>query len=261
MEEINRVTATRFTAEEKVSKEELVVREIPFTIILNGKELVTLLCTPSGLTNLAIGFLISEGLLNRKEAIKEMTLNEKGWYIQINADENAIDFEVLSSRRLITSGCAGAASFYRSQDVRGIASINSSSQVSRDQVFSLMKEFQQKSSLFRRTGGVHSCALATSEKIEIFAEDIGRHNAVDKVFGECFLKEIQTQNKALLTSGRVSSEILIKVARRQVPIIISPAAPTDLAIGLAQKIGLTVIGFVRGKRMNIYSVTERVIES
>jgi len=259
MEEIKRVTAIHVTTEEKVSKEELVIREVPFTIILNGKELVTLLCTPSGLTNLAVGFLTSEGLLQKKEAIKEMTLNEKGWYIQINADENAIDSEALSSHRLITSGCAGAASFYRSQDARGIASINSSFQISRDQVFSLMKEFQQKSSLFRQTGGVHSCALATSERIEVFAEDIGRHNAVDKVLGECSLKEIPTQNKALLTSGRVSSEILIKVARRQVPIIISPAAPTDLAIGLAQKIGMTVIGFVRSKRMNIYSVPERVI--
>ncbi len=122
-----------------------------------------------------------------------------------------------------------------------------------------MKEFQQKSSLFRKTGGVHSCALGTTEEIQVFADDIGRHNAVDKVFGECLLKDISTIDKVLLTSGRVSSEILLKVVKRQVPIIISPAAPTDLATDLAQKLNLTVIGFVRGKRMNVYSAAERVI--
>ena len=259
MEETKPLTAVRITSEGKKPKEELVVREVPLTIILNSKELVTLLCTPSGLTHLAVGFLASEGLLKEKEDIKEMVLNEKGWYIQINVDESTIDLEALSSRRLITSGCAGVASFYRSTDARLAAPIDSPLRISRDQVFSLMKRFQQKSSLFRKTGGVHSCALGTTEEIQVFADDIGRHNAVDKVFGECLLKDISTIDKVLLTSGRVSSEILLKVVKRQVPIIISPAAPTDLATDLAQKLNLTVIGFVRGKRMNVYSAAERVI--
>lgn len=259
MQETKAVTAIRITAEGKTQREELVVREVPFTIILNGKELVTLLCTPSGLPHLAVGFLASEGLLKKREDIREMVLNEKGYYIQINVDEDTIDLETLSSHRLITSGCAGAASFYRNSDAKDTTPINSPLQISRDQVFSLMKEFQQKSLLYRQTHGVHSCALVTVEKIEAFADDIGRHNAVDKVFGECFLTDIPTKNKVLLTSGRVSSEILLKIAKRQVPMIISPAAPTDLAIGLAQKLNLTVIGFVRGKRMNVYSAEERVI--
>jgi len=259
MEETKPIIAVRITSQGETQKEESVVREVPFTIILNGKELVTLFCTPSGLTHLASGFLASEGLLKKSEDIKEMVLNEKAWYIQISVDESNIDREAFSSRRLITSGCAGAASFYRSTDARLAAPTDSPLQISRDQVFSLMKEFQQKSSLFRKTGGVHSCALGTTKEIQVFAEDIGRHNAVDKVFGECLLKDISTIDKVLLTSGRVSSEILLKVAKRQVPIIISPAAPTDLAIDLAQKLNLTVVGFVRGKRMNVYSAVERVV--
>jgi len=260
MKETKPITTVRITSEGKKPKEELVVREVPFTIIVNGKELVTLLCTPSGLIYLAAGFLASEGLLKKKEDIKEMVLNEQGWHLRITVNESAIDPEALPSRRLITSGCAGAASFYRSTNARLVAPIEDSPlQISWDQVFSLMKAFQQKSSLFHETGGVHSCALSTTGQIEVFADDIGRHNAVDKVFGECLLEDIPTQNKVLLTSGRVSSEILLKVAKRQVPIIISPSAPTDLAVGLAQKLKLTIIGFARGKRMNVYSAAERVI--
>lgn len=256
--EITEITIDRLTPEEKTPKKEPVVREIPFTIIINGKELATLLCTPSGLTHLTAGFLLSEGLIRNKEDIKQMVLNEKGWYIQIHTRDSLIIPEALVSKRLIGSGCAGAVSFYRSLDAQDTTPVESPFQIPRDQVFILIKEFQQKSTLYRQTGGVHSCALATPERIEVFAEDIGRHNAVDKVFGECLLKDISTQDKVLLTSGRITSEILIKTAKRQVPIIISPSAPTDLAIGLSRKLKLTIIGFVRGKRMNVYSHPQRV---
>ncbi len=258
MEETTEITIDRLDPEGKARRKEPVVREVPFTIFLNGKELATLLCTPSGLNHLAAGFLLSEGLIHKKEDIKRMVLNEKGWYIQVSVNEGATHQQSLSPGRLISSGCAGVTSFYRSVDARETTPIDSPLQMSREQVLTLMKEFQQKSSLYRETGGVHSCALATPEKIKVFAEDIGRHNAVDKVFGECLLQDILTQDKILLTSGRITSEILIKTAKRQVPIIISPSAPTDLTTGLAQKLRLTVIGFVRGKRMNVYAATDRV---
>ena len=122
-----------------------------------------------------------------------------------------------------------------------------------------MKKLEEKSLTFKNTGGVHSCALCSQESIEVLAEDIGRHNAVDKVFGECFMRGIFTQNKAILTSGRVSSEILIKVAKRKIPIIASHSAPTNLAVDLAERLNITLIGFVRGKRINIYTHNYRVI--
>jgi len=123
-----------------------------------------------------------------------------------------------------------------------------------------MKEIQQSSSMsmYRDTHGVHSCALCSSGGIEIFSEDIGRHNAVDKIFGKCFLENISLEDKIILTSGRISSEILIKVAKQKVPVIVSRTAPTDLGVGLAEKLKVTLIGFVRGSRMNVYTHEFRI---
>ena len=117
----------------------------------------------------------------------------------------------------------------------------------------LIKEFNKSSQLFLDTGGVHSCALCDINKIIIFKEDIGRHNALDKVLGKALLEDIDFRDKIILTSGRISSEILIKTAKRQIPVIVSRSAPTSLSIDIAKKLNITLIGFARGKRMNIYS--------
>ncbi len=258
MEETRTIDVLRITADGQAPKQEVVVREVPFTIVVNGKELATLLCTPSGLHHLAVGFLLSEGLLTRKDQLHKMSLNEKAWFIHIEMPETSFDTETFAARRLMTSGCAGAVSFYRNVDARDASPVQSGLRIERGRILSLMKEFQLTSTLFRETGGVHSSALAGSEGIEVFAEDIGRHNAVDKVFGECLMKDIVTRDKLLLTSGRISSDVLLKAAKQQVPFVVSPSAPTDLAVDLARKLALTVIGFVRGQRMNVYSGVERV---
>ncbi|MFU8796917.1 MAG: formate dehydrogenase accessory sulfurtransferase FdhD, partial [Dehalococcoidia bacterium] len=114
------------------------------------------------------------------------------------------------------------------------------------------------SEIFRTTGGVHSAALCDARDILLFSEDIGRHNAVDKIFGRCLLDDISTDDRIVVTSGRISSEILLKVARRNIPIIISKSAPTNLGLKLAGDLGVTLIGFVRGKRMNVYTHDWRV---
>jgi len=121
-----------------------------------------------------------------------------------------------------------------------------------------MRDFNKRSELFLNTGGVHSVALGTDEGILLFHEDVGRHNAMDKTIGEASLKNIELFDKTVLTSGRVSSEMLIKAAKGQIPVIVSRSAPTDLAVELANNLGITIIGFARGQRMNIYSNPGRV---
>ncbi|MCK5427578.1 MAG: formate dehydrogenase accessory sulfurtransferase FdhD, partial [Thermodesulfovibrionia bacterium] len=120
--------------------------------------------------------------------------------------------------------------------------------------------FQKKSELFRSTGGVHSAALCDAHEMLVFAEDIGRHNAVDKVIGYAFLENIPMQNKILLLSGRLSSEIINKAVRAKVPLLISRAAPTDIAVETAKKYNLTLIGFLRGQKLNVYSNPQRLIK-
>jgi FdhD protein len=121
-----------------------------------------------------------------------------------------------------------------------------------------VKEFQHRSQIYRTTGGVHSAVLCDTGNIIVFSEDIGRHNAVDKIFGECILNGITTDDRIIITSGRVSSEIVLKIARRNVPIIVSKSAPTDLGVRLADNLGVTLVGFVRGRRMNVYTHAGRI---
>jgi len=248
----------QFNSGEKSVKKDFIVKEIPFTILVNGQEIVTLLCSPDKLEYLAVGFLLSEGLIKSDTQIKSVNLGKDGHYANVELDG---DFQVpqdFFQKRLISSGCGRGSSFYNPRDALDYEPINSDIQISYKQVTDLMRQFQEKSSLFKKTGGVHSAALCNLGEIEIFTEDIGRHNAIDKIFGQCLLKGISTEDKVILTSGRISSEILTKVAKGKIPIIISRAAPTDLAVGLAEKMRVTLIGFVRGKRMNIYTHSLRM---
>lgn len=253
------IEVVRLTSLEEYKQKECIVFEIPLTIILNGKELVTLQCTPEKLEYLAVGFLLSEGIVKQGTNIKNISLNERGWYVQVELHEELPADHDSSFKRVIGSGCAGGVSFYRSIDAKDCTPLDSQIRFPRDKVFSLMKEFQQDSTLYQDTHGVHSCGLFSQTGVVSFADDIGRHNAVDKILGECFLKKIPVQDKVILTTGRISSEILIKVAKQQIPIIISRSAPTDLAVSLADKLRITLIGFVRGKRMNVYTYRDRII--
>jgi FdhD protein len=139
-----------------------------------------------------------------------------------------------------------------------MAKVESKVQVTAATIFNLMREFQHRSELYRSTGGVHSAALADNQGITVFAEDIGRHNAIDKIFGQCFDRGLPVQERMILTSGRISSEIVVKVARRKVPVLISKSAPTNAGVKLADELGITLVGFVRGARMNVYTHDGRV---
>lgn len=248
----------RIREEAREEKEDLVIRESPLTIFLNGQELVTLLCTPENLKNLAAGFLYNEGILQSKEEIEKIVLDEEKGIIWIEIKGNKDFVKRLMFKRLITSGCGKGATFYNAADKISSRKVVSKITVSSREILSLMKNMQQQSQLYRVTGGVHSAALCDNTDILIFSEDIGRHNAIDKIFGKCLLEGIQTDGRMIVTSGRVSSEILLKMAKRGIPVIISRSAPSNLAVNLARELGITLVGFARGRRINIYANDWRV---
>jgi len=256
--EVERIPILRFSEDENKRINDIVVREFPLTIILNNQELVTLLCTPIHLDYLAAGFLFSEGLLKSKDEINRITVDERGGVVRIETKEETKQSGELVFKRLITSGCGRGAAFYSAADAIGQNKVEARTSISAVQVFGLVREFQHRSQIFRATGGVHSAALCDTEKILIFSEDIGRHNAIDKIFGECVLEDIATDGRVILTSGRVSSEILFKTARGNIPVLISKSAPTDMGVKLAHDLGVTLIGFVRGNRMNVYAHDWRI---
>ena len=229
---------------------DVVVKEFSLTISLNNQEVVTLLCSPQNLDYLAIGFLVSEGLIKNKDDIKKIAVDQQRGVVQVETEKDTQTDRQHPSKRVVTSGGGRGAPFY---PARGQVKVESDIEISAREVFALMDDFIQRSTVFKATGGVHSAALGDTKSILVFSEDIGRHNAIDKVFGECLLKDIPTAGRLIITSGRVSSEILLKVAKRNVPLLISKAAPTDLGVRLAKDLGVTLIGFARGKKMNLYA--------
>jgi FdhD protein len=257
--EVEKVPILRLTEAGKSSTDDVVVREFPLTIVLNNEELVTLLCSPKNLDYLAVGFLYSEGLLKGKDDIKKITVDDRRGVVRVETEEESKQAGELLFKRLITSGCGRGASFYSAADVGRQLKVESQVRISALEVLELAKEFQHHSEIYSATHGVHSAALCDTKNILVFSEDIGRHNAIDKIFGECILKDIPTDDHMIITSGRISSEILLKVAKRNIPLLVSKSAPTDLGVKLANDLGITLIGFVRGKRMNVYSNDWRVV--
>jgi FdhD protein len=249
--------ALQCTKEGRNSIEKTVAREFLLTIFLNGQELVTLLCSPKDMKYLAVGFLASEGLLKSRDEIKKIEVDEWEGVVRVETNGVTEHDSRFFSKRLIASGCGGGAAFYSDTDI-AVSKVESQLKISADEVLTLAKEFQHRSKVYLLTHGVHSAALCDRQIIQIFSEDIGRHNAIDKIFGKCLLEDISTNNRVIISSGRISSEILHKGAKRGIPIIISISAPTSLGVKVADNYGITLIASVSGKKFDVYTNDWRV---
>ena len=235
-----------------------VVREIPVNLRLNGREIITLLASDDALDFLAAGFLKAEGFISRREEILAIKIDPQGEAVDVEATGVDPLAEKLFERRAVTSGCGKGTTFTHALDALQARQAPAGPRVSAGRIRQLMHGLLRGSELYREAGGVHSAALATTEGIVIFRDDIGRHNAVDKIHGECFLRDIPVADKILLTTGRISSEILVKAAKLGVAILVSRSSPTDLALELALRTGITVVGQVRGGGLTVYTGAERV---
>ncbi|MDH4122775.1 MAG: formate dehydrogenase accessory sulfurtransferase FdhD [Thermoplasmata archaeon] len=258
--ETKTINIVRISKNHVTRTKDSVVREFPFTIIYNDVELVTLLCSPKNLDYLATGFLFAEGLLNDKKDIKKLFVDEKKGVAWVETKQTKKTPENPLSKRFITTGCGKGISL-TGPFLKGKNKIQTKISFRSDDILAMMKLFQQKSEIHKLTGGIHSAALCDAKKILVFSEDLGRHSAIDKVLGECLLGEIRMSGRIMMTSGRISSEILMKIARARIPLIVSKSAPTDLSVNLADKLGITLVGFARGMRMNIYSHDWRIVSS
>jgi FdhD protein len=256
----NKIEIIRFSKGTRETREDSVASEVPLTIFLNNEQLLTLLCSPDKMEDLAVGFLLSEGFIDAKKDIESILLDKKATTIRIDIKNiQKIEKETVFGNRIITSGCGKGMTFFDYKDFSRCQKNESPVRIPAAKISSLINEFQKKSELFKETGGVHSAALSDGEKILLFAEDLGRHNALDKVFGRALRDSLDLADKLVLTSGRLSSEITIKVAKRGLPMIVSPSAPTDLAVRIARQMNITLVGFARGRRLNIYSGDQRIM--
>lgn len=242
---------------EKKSARMPVSEEVPLTIEVNGRELATLLCSPEHLKNLVTGFLFTNGLIQNLSQQKSLTIDTERWKagVKIEGDGFADD---LVFKRIYTSGCGKGVIFHNPLDLINRVKIVSDFNVKNEIIREFMKIFQKQSQEHQLTHGIHSAALASRDKILISRDDIGRHNAIDKVIGEALYTNIGFTDKILLTSGRISSEILSKALRCRMPVLAAIGAPTNQAVKLARQVGLTIVGLVRGAKMFVYSGEERI---
>ena len=256
--EVERFPILRFSKGSGSSIEEVIARECALTIILNNHELVTLLCSPMDMKYLAVGFLLSEGLLKSKDEIKKMTVDDRRGVVRLEAELEEGFPQGVSFKRLITSS-GGRGVFPRGVADATDQKVQSQMRISTDEILALVDEFRNCSQLYLATHGVHSAALCDRKGISVFSEDIGRHNAIDKVFGKCLLEDIPTDDRLVITSGRISSDTVHKVARRGIPTIISIAVPTNLAVRIAHNLGITLVGDAMEEKMNVYTNKWRIV--
>ena len=237
---------------------ETIAAEFPLTLMLDGYEFATIVCSPGELEDLVAGFLASEGVIRTVAEIKDIQVDMYTGFAHIALHKPVQPDQFDHSSRLIGSCCGKSRQFYFKSDARVAKTITSKLEVTVHECMQLMKKLMDGSPEFKRTGGVHNAALATPTEVLLTRTDIGRHNALDKVFGAMLRSKISPKEKLVVFSGRISSEVLLKTSKMGIGIILSKSAVTDLAVKLADELGITVIGFVRDDRMNIYTRPDRV---
>ncbi len=238
------------------------IAESAVGVKVNNKALVTLLCSPEALDDLAVGFLQSEGLLSKRRQLIGVEVNEEKAVVNVIAeiDDQQLGGIFIRRKPVYTSGCCQGITFREFEENTVIAASKSSVKVTPSNIYDWVKNLRSQAQIFSCTGAAHMSGLVIQDEFVSFREDIGRHNSLDKVFGNCFLREIDLTNAILVTSGRLSGEMVMKCAMRQVPIIVSSGVATYKAVEIAERNNLTLIGYVRNDTMNVYTNNWRLVE-
>jgi len=229
--------------------EHVVVEETVVELALNGRTLVRASCLPAALADFALGFLASEGLIAGPQAVHSIDVSPDSTQIAVRADVDPDRLVLFRERVALSSGCGQGASGAAERLTR----VASDARFNPQDLLERMKDLERSSTLFRETGGVHAAALTDGKSLTAFAEDLGRHNAVDKVIGRSLREGAPLGGLALLSTGRVSADVLAKAARAGIPVVVSHGAATSRAIDLARSAGIAVAGFARGQKMNVYT--------
>ena len=237
----------------------LVIDEALACVTVNGLELATFMCTPRDLTELALGFLYNESVINGLDEVRAHHLSKSGSCVDVWLHNMAFE---RPRRAIITAGCGGGLTF---DDLSGVYEpLASDLRATAHQLAAMMKQLHLGAELYQSARGVHTAVLAEPDRdgggrVLLQVEDIGRHNCLDKLQGAALLAGISTKDRILLSSGRVSSEMINKARRLETPIVCSRTSPTSLSIALAEAWNITIVGYLRQDRMRIYTHPERVL--
>ena len=240
---------------------QMISEEMPLSVSLNGKDMTTMLCSPVDQKYLVIGFLISEGMIERPEDITELVMNEEDGLVHVEADIVKRESTEGYLRRCLTTCCGrGRAGFYFANDHKTTRYIDSKAQFrAADILKTTATLLHEASATHSKTYGVHSGAIVENGNLILYSEDIGRHNIFDKLYGKCLEKKMPMENKMLVFSGRISSEILLKVSKMGIPCVVAKSVPTTLALEMGKELGITIVGRIRRDSFCTYTYPERIV--
>ena len=255
---LKKIIIDKVSGGEFIEKEDVVIDESRINIYLNGEKTISMMCIPKNQEAHAVGFLMSENVISNIEDIKSINISEDGLRVDIDANVDEKMLQNLYKEKTLTSGCGGGITGNIAGNVE-VPFNQVSMKVKPETISTEVKKFYEDSELYLLTGCVHKAMLYLEDESTVTAEDIGRHNAIDKVVGLCKLQGLDTTKSVLFVSGRLSSEMVVKAVMHKIPIVVSRTAPTHLGVKTAHTHGITLIGFARGKKMNIYTHAGRII--
>lgn len=251
----------RVEGQQVTEMDDLIVSEYAVTVKINQQEFVTMVCTPEYVEDMVIGYLASERVIRSFEDIEEIWHQEKEGFVHIKTKHINPYYQQTQNKRYITSCCGmSRQGFVFTNDALVAKKMDQVDvQITTGDCFRLMHAMQDSADIFKKTGGVHNAALCDVNGIVLSRMDIGRHNALDKIYGFCLRNNIRMEDKIIVFSGRISSEILLKVSKIGCAIVLSKSAPTELALQLAEQLGITTVGFIRQQTLNIYTHPQRIL--
>lgn len=228
--------------------------ESPVSLTVNGQVWLTSMCTPANLEAMALGFLFNESVIESMNEVEDVRVCEHGDNVDVWLNRSVEQPQ--SWRR--TSGCTGGVTAVDALARLDVSFDGNQPQFPPEAIGHLVEMLIESQELYRETGGVHTSALSDGERIIFVADDIGRHNTLDKIAGLCLMNNVWPETRILISTGRISSEMLQKAARLRAPILISRTSPSSLSIEMAERYGITLIGYARRDRFNIYSNAQRI---
>ncbi|MCC5797266.1 MAG: formate dehydrogenase accessory sulfurtransferase FdhD [Methylophaga sp.] len=230
--------------------------ERPLTIYLDKKEIVTLMTLGQAPEMLVLGYLRNQGLVDSIDHIASVQVD---WDVEaavVTTHQSKDNLDQLMSRRTVTSGCGQGTMFGHVMDSLNDLQIDCPP-FSAQNIYDVLSQLSEYNEIYKRAGAVHGCALCSAEKIEIFIEDVGRHNAVDAISGWMWLNNVAGDDKVFYTTGRLTSEMVIKVAQMQVPLLLSRSGVTEMGLSIAKRLGIGMVARAKGKHFLVYSGQER----
>lgn len=235
-----------------------VVTERPLTLFLNSQEIVTMMTIGDFPDLLAVGYLLNQNMLHTDDEITAIDYEDEIDTVVVRTNR-ATDYEEKLKKKVQTSGCAQGTVFGDLMEKFEDARLDETARVHTSWLYTLQKKINTAPSLYLKAGAIHGCVLCEGDKPLIYVEDVGRHNAVDKIAGYMFLNKIDPVGKIFYTTGRLTSEMVIKTVKMGIPILMSRSGFTAWGVDLARQVGLTLIGRMRGKRFVVLSGEDRVV--